>query len=291
MLNLKIIRMIVLAGIVIGSLYSGHALAAEDASRFSTASTNLLSDTFPSMGILDNFNRPHGAIGNNWGGGTGLYSIASGKLSIGTGEDIYWKTELFGLDQEAFVTLSAIDITASELGLILKSQSGTGTGNNLIDVVYAPNADLVQIWTFYNGSWTKYGMDIPVVFVDGDQLGARAYSNGDVEVYKNGVLLGVRNVSSWPFYNSSGYIGLYNYQAGSSIMDDFGGGTMLNSPTLTPTPYACTDPLSCNPVVSMPAYWRCNTQTCSGSDWIGTVINWPSWAAYENNNRTGNNSH
>lgn len=43
-------------------------------------------------------------------------------------------------------------------------------------------------------------------------------------------------------------------------------------------------------VNSVPAFWRCNSPDCSGSDWSSAVINWPASAAYENNGRTGNNS-
>jgi len=35
------------------------------------------------------------------------------------------------------------------------------------------------------------------------------------------------------------------------------------------------------------AFWRCNSSDCSGDDWTGAVINWPSWAAYPSNARAG----
>ncbi len=41
---------------------------------------------------------------------------------------------------------------------------------------------------------------------------------------------------------------------------------------------------------SVNALWRCDTPSCFGADWVGPVINWPSWAAYSNNDRTGNGS-
>ena len=52
----------------------------------------------------------------------------------------------------------------------------------------------------------------------------------------------------------------------------------------------CTNPLTCNPVAAIPASWRCNSPDCSGPDWPGAVISWPSWSAYQNNARTGNNA-
>jgi hypothetical protein len=49
----------------------------------------------------------------------------------------------------------------------------------------------------------------------------------------------------------------------------------------------CTDPTVCDPVDSINALWRCNVPSCSGADWEGGVIAWPSWSAYESNNRNG----
>jgi hypothetical protein len=58
-------------------------------------------------------------------------------------------------------------------------------------------------------------------------------------------------------------------------------------PTTTTAPPACQDPTSCNPVSSIRSVWKCNTPGCTAEDWIGGVIAWPSWAAYENNARQG----
>ena len=62
------------------------------------------------------------------------------------------------------------------------------------------------------------------------------------------------------------------------------------TPTPTATPVTCVDPLTCNPVSSIPAFWRCNVEGCTDPDWPGSVVSWPSWAAYSANARTGNQS-
>jgi hypothetical protein len=72
----------------------------------------------------------------------------------------------------------------------------------------------------------QHGADIPVTFNNGDTLGARAKADGTVEVYKNGDLLGTRDVSSWPYYSMGGYIGLWFIEATGAVLDDFGGGTI-----------------------------------------------------------------
>jgi hypothetical protein len=52
-----------------------------------------------------------------------------------------------------------------------------------------------------------------------------------------------------------------------------------------------TDPPSNgNTVNSVFARWVCNLEDCHDQDWYSAVINWPSWAAYQTNNRTGENS-
>jgi hypothetical protein len=68
------------------------------------------------------------------------------------------------------------------------------------------------------------GADIPVTFVNGDRFGARASANGQVKVYQNGTLLASRDVSSWTYAASGGYIGLWFDQANNAFFDDFGGG-------------------------------------------------------------------
>ncbi len=56
------------------------------------------------------------------------------------------------------------------------------------------------------------------------------------------------------------------------------------------TPEPCDDPTTCNPVSSIPSFWRCNLPGCTYPDWVGSVISWPSWSAFENNNRAGSQS-
>jgi hypothetical protein len=41
---------------------------------------------------------------------------------------------------------------------------------------------------------------------------------------------------------------------------------------------------------SIAATWRCNLPGCNALDWGGAVINWPSWAAYSSNARSGDSS-
>jgi hypothetical protein len=176
--------------------------------------------------VLDNFNRANGSIGSSWVGLTAGYLIANNQVDVNSGEDIYWNTA-FGANQEVFITLTKIDLTATEIDLILKGQ-GTYYTSGLVEVYYDAAGHRVQVWTYApTQGWAVYGADIPVTLNNGDQFGARATSSGSLEVYRNGGLIGTRNISSWTFNASGGRIGLWFVNASNSLIDNFGGG---NSP-------------------------------------------------------------
>jgi hypothetical protein len=49
------------------------------------------------------------------------------------------------------------------------------------------------------------------------------------------------------------------------------------------------DPPEGEIIESILAYWRCVEPGCTSADWVGQVIDWPSWAAYQTNARSGGN--
>jgi hypothetical protein len=178
--------------------------------------------------VLDSFNRANSSnIGSNWDGGKSSYRIQSNKLDVLADGDIYWSASQFGANQEAYVKLDTIDSGADEIDLILKSQSSAGWWDGLLEILYIPGSSIVQVWTFTSSQgWVQRGANISVSFANGDVLGARAYANGSVEVYKNGVLQGTRDVSGWTYYANGGYIGLWTIGGNGTYYDDFGGGTL-----------------------------------------------------------------
>jgi hypothetical protein len=197
--------------------------------------------------VLDNFNRANGAIGTGWNGTTSGYSIVSNRLDVGSGGATL-RTTLFGSEQEAYVTLSTIDAAGTQHALLLKSQSQTSWNGGAIGVSYDAVNKRVQVWTYSSAQgWTQRGTNILVTMVNGDRLGARAKANGTLEVYRNGILIGSRDASGWTYSASAGYIGLWFAGSGNSVLDDFGGGTLVvptatpptsvvtNTPTRTPT--------------------------------------------------------
>jgi len=208
-----------------GSSSNGYVVSAGE-----TAQVEVIpSGNFPSTAVLDNFNRVNGSIGNNWSGYASKYHVTSNQMTVdynGSNSDIYWNN-LFGADQEAYVTFTDIDASASEHDLLLKAQSNTTWGDGVLEVLYDPTGHTVQVWTYeWPDGWTQHGADILVTFVDGDTFGARALANGTVEVYKNGTLLATRDITAWPHYADGGYIGLWFIGAEDAVLDDFGGGTI-----------------------------------------------------------------
>ncbi|HAV77159.1 MAG TPA: bifunctional metallophosphatase/5'-nucleotidase [Anaerolineae bacterium] len=185
------------------------------------------------ISVLDDFNRANGGIGGNWSGNKSRYRVSNNQLLVrynGSNTDIYWK-EKFGADQEAFVTFVHVDNYAIENNLLLKAQSRRTWGDGVILASYDAVNDAVSVWTWkWPQGWKKYGDDIPVTFEDGDTFSARALGNGMVEVYRNGELLGTRDITAWPYYDKGGYIGLWFSGARDAVLDDFGGGTLIDPP-------------------------------------------------------------
>jgi len=218
---------------------------------------------YPSTTILDDFNRSDGEIGDNWSGNTSSYRISSNQLLVRSKNanlDIYWGNTYFGPNQEAYFTFSSVGDIATDQDLLLKSQGASGWGYSMLAVKYDAVGNRVTVWTFdqfqspaqpleaqsstksleaeplmivpesqppSDKQWIQHGAEIPVTFVNGDQFGARAWENGTVEIYRNGVLLATREVTSWPYYSSGGYLGLWFGNAKNVLIDDFGGGNVL----------------------------------------------------------------
>jgi PKD repeat protein/glucose/arabinose dehydrogenase len=190
---------------------------------------------FPSTAVLDNFNRANQALGSPWV--DPVYNNAS--LSINNnalvqtccvyGAPVYG-AQSFGPDQEAFISIPQLGLGAPEHDLMLKLQSASYNAAH-VEVRYDDARKGVYVATYEPGvGWIDRGTPIGATFGSGDQLGARAYANGSIEVYRNGILIGTRSVTGWAYAAAGGYIGLTLDGASASRLDDFGGGNIsLNS--------------------------------------------------------------
>ncbi len=188
---------------------------------------------FPSTPVLDTFDRADGPMGPSWGDANSGLAIAGNTLAQAAAGwyDAVWLPAAFGADQEAYVTLATVSTATPELDLMLKVQGTTWT-SGLIEVRHDPSLGQVNVST-YDGTagWRTWLSLANEHLASGDQLGARAYATGVVDVFVNGALAGSANVSAWPGYANGGAIGLEMGSATASRMDAFGGGTWVPSPS------------------------------------------------------------
>ena len=82
--------------------------------------------------------------------------------------------------------------------------------------------------------------------------------------------------------------------SGSSIVSVQSGSpfeyAFVPGPPVPPTPPACTDPTTCDPVSWVNARWRYAGTGENPGDWYGGVITWPVGTAYQDNGRSGDNA-
>jgi len=194
------------------------------------------SATFPTAGVLDDFNRADGPVGGSWVGTTsGLVINAQGLTQPSGAPSSVWGGQSFGANQEAYVRLDQVTPTAPEHNLMLKVQ-GLSWDFGHIEVRWDATYPRVVVGSYTPGvGWRGHGAFPGVTFAAGDQLGARAYSNGVVEVLKNGAPIGSCLVTDWPWYRLGGYLGLTLGGATASRLDDFGGGDMVIATNTRPT--------------------------------------------------------
>ncbi len=213
--------------------------------------------SFPTTSVLDDFNRADGALGAPWLGTTGLFVSQNQLTQTCCYATPVWNGGTFGPDQEAYVTLSTITAGAPEHDLMLKVQ-GTAYTSAHIEVRYDDSFPHVSIATFDPAfGWVDRGL-ISVQYQAGDQLGARALSDGTVDVFRNGVKAGTASVTGWAYAAAGGRIGLTLDGAFQSHLDDFGGGDW--------------QPVSASPVVVL-------TAPNGGESWVGGSSHPVTWSA------------
>ena len=193
------------------------------------------SSLFPTTNILDDFNRADGAIGGAWVGGTPALTITANALSLtGGGGWGLLNSPIFGANQEAYLTFATAPSAAGQHNLYLKTQ-GTNLFDGCVRVAFDSAGTSASVWT-YDGSagWVKHGGPYAASFGAGDRLGARAFADGSVQVFKNTTLLGTARISTWPYYAVGGRVGLELINTAVKA-DDFGGGDAVVNGNLPPT--------------------------------------------------------
>jgi hypothetical protein len=206
-----------------------------------TQSVTVNITTFTQTAVLDNFNRADGRLGRSWSGSVGAYRIVGNQVDVTKDGPIYWRTSTpFGVNQEAYVTLTTVDADGPEQAVLLKVQGTLRPqwDQGVMEVLYDGLAGAVRVETFRLGStsWTVYA-NTPVTFQNGDRLGARVLASGQVWIYKNCLLVSktTLNTSDQTFFNGKGgWIGMWFVNSRDAYLDDFGGGTVTALPVSAP---------------------------------------------------------
>ncbi|MCW1967556.1 MAG: hypothetical protein KIH69_005480, partial [Anaerolineae bacterium] len=180
--------------------------------------------SFPSTGIIDNFNRANGALAAPWFGSLSSYQINGNQLAPTTNGWVFWNAN-FAANQEAFIKL--INTQSSEIGLILKYGVDSQGEIRFINVLFLPYYQSVVVFSYsrVNGL-VEVGSETPLAMNAGDQLGARVKSNGQLEIFKNGVMVATRTITDSDVNNNGGQIGILALPTGAMRFDDFGGGSI-----------------------------------------------------------------
>ena len=187
---------------------SGAGAGGQDTSRF------------PATSLLDDFNRNGPAPGESWGGAVESYTLVEQRLFCTDCAGAAVWAEPFGADQEVFATLAAFDPIATEVNLIMKAQGSSSC--ELIEILYSPLDLSVRVEYCLEGAW--HSSDATSVLIEpGDQLGARARADGTIEVFINGEVVAIADVSGFPY--AAGRIGVNGLADLLGLSwDDFGGG-------------------------------------------------------------------
>jgi hypothetical protein len=212
--------------VVAGSTSNTGSSGGQSGSSTGSSSGTGGTASFPATSVLDNFDRPDGPLGNSWVIDTPpSVSLSNHQLVMNSGDTgvILWP-ETFGADQEVFITFKETHLDDYEIELLLKSQAISGECDAL-QLAYHPPT--LRLYFCSAGVGAEIGAGIPLTFDAGDQLAGRAFADGTVQAFKNGVLIGTWDASAWPDHAKGGRIGLGTYGLMSpNRFDNFGGGTL-----------------------------------------------------------------
>lgn len=189
--------------------------------------------TFPTTPVLDDFDRADGGLAAPWAGDLSGMTIESQRLrQTGSSNSVVLDAGPFGPLQEVFVTLAQAS-AAPEHDLMLKVQGTYWTAGHL-EVRFDLQIDRLSVNSYDGNGWQTHLNEPLAGLSDGDQIGARAYPNGAVQVFRNGAVIATADCSSWPFFALGGRLGLTLTGTSGSRFDDFGGGTATETPNTPP---------------------------------------------------------
>lgn len=217
------------------------------AARAGFGLNRLSTGTFPTQGVLDDFNRADAnTLGANWANNTiALFSgtaedqaIVSNACSFPTPDSavaLHYTDNTFGPDSEAYMTIPTIVTGDSHTTYVRIVQPGTSTFDGYA-FTYAPSGTTMRCYRADNGAMTQFA-GVTQSMSNGDKMGGDMIgSTGTIYQFTGGAW-NTRATGSDSTYTAAGLIGMYcPGTSGAYSHDDFGGGTVLVAgPGVNPT--------------------------------------------------------
>lgn len=188
--------------------------------------------TFPTLGVLDNFNRTDaGSPLQGWlGVGEGGLCCASNQCAGATADaNTEFLDQVLGADQEGYVTIMVKPSDSQEINILARTDLVNITYYGLIYYRQATVGDKLYLIRFDAGTpvWLTAELLMGQAVQSGDKMGISVVGNQITGYYKPnggawGVILGPVTDSTYP---TGTHLGL-NCHANTIRMDDFGGGTL-----------------------------------------------------------------
>jgi hypothetical protein len=197
--------------------------------------------TFPTCGIVDDFNRANGPIGALWSAwmqtGAAMPNISSSQVTgVATSyNSIFWNSAAFGPNCEAYITVATKPSNGTdypEMYARLKDFTSTTTDGY---AVYGGLGGATQTWImarYDNGAATQLGSTFVQNIAAGDSIGIEVTGSTINAMYKptGGSWTTVASRGDTT-YSGSGCIGFYVSTDTVIRLDNFGGGTIVTGST------------------------------------------------------------
>lgn len=205
---------------------------------------------FPTTSIIDNFNRANEGppLSSSWSrtfyATSGLEVVSNGAMQDDVNQVAgeYRNTGTYGPDSEAYITITTRATSGDYCTVWVDARlqdpnASTIDGYEVEMVMREGNTtvNIVRIWKIVNNSFSQLGSDINTTISNGDSFGIEVTGTGTVTIKAyhkpsggSWGEIGSATDSSSPI-NSAGYIGIGIYDSGSAqtVLDDFGGGTVV----------------------------------------------------------------
>jgi hypothetical protein len=194
--------------------------------------------SFPTTGILDNFDRANAAnLGANWslfhawaGGSSSSFGISSNTVyndNTSDWVDMYYNPATYGPDCECYLTLSTLPVYDG-MGVKLRGKD-PGANSDCYEVVVSlasPN-----VWGIYrmdDGVETRLGSSFTQSVSAGEKIGIEAIGDTIKAYHYTGGAWSEKSSGGRvdSTYGAAGYLTFYGEGSDVWRYDDFGGGTV-----------------------------------------------------------------